>query len=120
MSLSFRFNSSKRAFEYTLSDSYKYVQLIDADESVAQEVVLDTEDLSHISVVAKATTATIFHLFVSNNNTNWIEVYTSASAETSYIPNPDSIPKFRYIKLSSDPAGTSGTDTVTLSICAKP
>ena len=98
-----------------------YTQLIDADESANQSVILDTEGRGNVvSIYANATTATTFTVEVSNDNTNWVNVYTSPVAENTYSNAlPDAFKGFRYVKLSSAAAGTSGTDKVTLIISAK-
>ena len=115
----------------TLSDLYDmlksildgeqlYEQLLNADETTAQSITLDT--IGHgevVSIYANATTATTYTVQVSNDNTNWINVYTSSSAETTYSGSlTDEFKGFRYVKLSSAAAGSSG-DTVTLIVCAK-
>ena len=103
-----------------LSEQQLYEQLWQADETTAQSVALDTKGHGKVvSIYANATTATTYTVQVSNDNTNWINVYTSSSAETTYSNSlADSFKGFRYVKLSSAVAGSSG-DTVTLIVSAK-
>jgi len=95
---------------------HAYNQLIDADETAAQEITLDTKGLKLLEVYAVATTATNFYLDVSNDNTNWIEGYYSWSNVTEVKETYWN--GFRYVKLRSDAAGASG-DKVTLILSAK-
>jgi len=92
-------------------------QLWEADESTAQSIQLDIGYRAVCSIYASATTATTFTVELSTDGSNWITYYQSASAETSYSETITT--GFRYIKLSSAAAGTSGTDTVTLILTAK-
>jgi hypothetical protein len=93
-----------------------YVQLIDADETQAQSITLDTGVRSIVSVYAKADAPTTFHLDVSNDNINW---FTDAIAySNTTIVNDTIITGFRYIKLRSDASGVSG-NKITLALSAK-
>ena len=92
-------------------------QVVGADETVANTVSLDTLGLHKISAFMSATTATTFYVDISEDNSNWGNWYTSASAETKHIE--DDLPGFRYVRLRHDTAGTSGTDTVTLAISGR-
>jgi len=97
-----------------------FAQTINADETSAQSITLDTVGHTVVSVYAKATTATTFTIDVSNDNTNWVNYYTTASTsgETEHTDNLGNLNAFRYVKLSSAAAGSSG-DTVTLIVSAK-
>lgn len=88
-----------------------YQQLIGVDESVARELTLNKQSTQLVNAYGKATTATNFTLSVSNDGTNFV-VWDSASSVTDYKFSGEL--SFSYVKLSSDAAGTSGTDTVTL------
>jgi len=95
----------------------KYAQLLNANETAAQSVTLDTEGCKLLEVYATAAASTTFHLDVSNDNTNWFtdyKVYSAVTKVTDTLWNG-----FRYVKLRSDAAGSSG-NTVTLSLAAKP
>jgi len=95
----------------------KFQQLINADETVAQSITLDTEGCKLLEVYATAAASTTFHLDVSNDNTNWFTDYKTYSAVTSV---KDTLWNgFRYVKLRSDAAGSAG-NKVTLSLAAKP
>ncbi|MBO8180483.1 MAG: hypothetical protein H0Z19_08415 [Archaeoglobus sp.] len=100
-----------------LGEEQVYEQLIEADESVDQSIQLDTKGHETVTIWAEATTATTFKVELSNDGTNWVTYYTSSSTETEYKATIQTA--FRYIKLSSAAAGTSGTDTVTLILAAK-
>lgn len=93
-----------------------YSQKIDVDETVDQEVTLDTKHHRVVDIYAKATAATTFTVDLSNDGTNWVNYYTSEAAETEY--KDTIITGFRYIRLKSAAAGASG-DKVTLILCAK-
>lgn len=98
-----------------LEGSPVYSQVIDADETTAQQVTLDKGGRKVLSIYAKATTATTFKVEFSNDNTHWFEYYISSSAETEYKSNVTT--GHRYWRLSSDPAGGTA-DTVTLILSA--
>ena len=91
--------------------------ILNQDESVAQSISLDTGSYSKVSVYASATTATNFYLEVSSDNSNWL-LWKTYSSVTSVAETLDIA--FRYVRLRSDAAGTSGTDTVSLALSAKP
>jgi len=94
----------------------KYEQLINADETSAQSIVLDTEGYKILEVYASASVATNFHLDVSNDNTNWINDYITYKSVTLVA---DTLWNgFRYVRLRSDAAGSSG-NTVNLILAAK-
>jgi len=86
------------------------------DETVAQELTLDMKWRKLLSIYVKASTATNIHLDVSFDGITWLEdfkVWSSVSEvkETLEVA-------FRYVKLRSDGAGTSG-DTISLYMSAK-
>jgi len=93
-----------------------YNQLLNADETVAQSIVLDTEGRSLVSVYATADAATTFHLDGSNDKVNWFTDLLTYSGVTKVVDVV--MTGFRYIRLRSDPAGTSG-NKVTLALAAK-
>lgn len=93
-----------------------YVQLIDADETSSQSITIDLGGRSLVGVFCRATTATTFHLDVSNDNVNWfndVVTYQSTTFVNDVIKTC-----FRYVRLRSDAAGSSG-DKVTLVLCGK-
>ncbi len=90
--------------------------LINADETAAQSITLDTKGYKIVSIYCEATAATDFTIELSPDNTNWW-TYHTASSVTSY--NDTITTAFRYVKVSSAAAGAAG-DTVTLMISAKP
>jgi len=93
-----------------------YTQLIDADETTAQSVVLDTKGYKILEVYAKADVATNFYLDVSNDGTNWINGYFTQNNVTEW---KDTFWNgFRFVRLRSDAAGSSG-NKVTLILAAK-
>jgi len=93
-----------------------YVQSFGLDETVAQEVTLDTRGHELLDVYARATAATTFRLDVSNDNVTWITDHQVWSAVTSVKTAKSN--GFRYVRLKSDPAGVAG-DTVDLVLTAK-
>jgi len=98
--------------------SHKYAQIINADETVAQSISLDTKGSRLLEVYASASTATTFTFEVSHDNVNWITWYTSPAAETEYGGDKTMWNGYRYVKLSSAAAGVAG-DTVSLYLGAK-
>jgi len=100
----------------TASEENLYAQLINADETTAQSVVLDTKGYKILEVYAKADVATNFYLDVSNDGTNWINDYDTKSGVTEWKDTMWN--GFRYVRLRSDAAGTSG-NKVTLILAAK-
>ena len=106
--------------DYLGNGKQVFAQTINADETVAQSITLDTVGHTIISVYAKATAATTFTIDVSNDNSNWVNYYTTASTagETDHTDDLGNLKGFRYVKLSSSAAGSSG-DTVTLIVSAK-
>jgi len=86
------------------------------DETVAQEITLDTKGHKLLEVYAKAAAATTFRLDVSPDNTTWITDYTIWSSVTEIKETLWN--GFRYVKLKSDAAGASG-DKVDLFLAAK-
>ncbi len=101
-----------------VSQEHLYTQLMASDESLTTNTItLDTKALRLFDIYASATTATIFTLDVSMDNIGWINYYTSAAAETKYTSTDWN--GFKYVRLSAQAAGTSGTDIVTLIIGAK-
>jgi len=101
-----------------LAEEHVYSQLINADETAAQSITLDTKGHKMLEVYASATAATTFTLEVSHDNTNWIPVYTSPSPETTYGGDRTFWNGYRYARLSSATAGAAG-DTVSLYLGAK-
>jgi hypothetical protein len=99
-----------------LAEEHVYEQLINADETVAQSVTLDTKGHKLLEVWAEAAAATTFTLEFSNDGTNWVTYYTSPAAETEYKNTLWN--GFRYARLKSAAAGATG-DTVTLILSAK-
>jgi len=93
-----------------------YTQLIEADETTAQSVVLDTKGFKILEIYAKADAATTFHLDVSNDGTNWINDYDVKSGVTEWKDTMWN--GFRFVRLRSDAAGSSG-NKVTLILAAK-
>lgn len=89
---------------------------VGADETVAQEITLDTKDKKLLEVYASATTATNFYLDVSPDNSTWITGYQSWTNVTEVKDTMWN--GFRYVRLRSDPAGSAG-DTVDLFLSAK-
>lgn len=99
-----------------LAEESVYSQSFGLDETVAQEITLDTKGHKILEVYAKASTATDFTLDVSNDNTNWITSYMSWSSVTEVKETLWN--GFRYVKLKSAAAGASG-DTVDLVLATK-
>jgi hypothetical protein len=77
-----------------------YAQLINADETQAQSITLDTGARSIVSIYAKADAPTTFHLDISNDNINWFT--DSLTYPNTTIVNDTFITGFRYFKLRSD------------------
>jgi len=100
----------------TTAEEPLYNQLINADETTAQSVVLDTKGYKILEVYAKADAATTFHLDVSNDGTNWINDYYKQTNVTSWQDTMWN--GFRYVRLRSDAVTTSGAK-VTLVLAAK-
>jgi hypothetical protein len=101
--------------EYTTTTPV-YSQLINADETVAQSITLDTEGRSLVSIYVVADVATNVYLDVSNDNTNWFNnamVYTGVTSVSDTVKTA-----FRYVRLRSDAAGVSG-NKITLALAAK-
>lgn len=98
-----------------LDGSSLYSQLIDADELNDQEITLDKKGKNVLSVYAKADNATTFTLEFSNDNSNWITYYQSASAETEYKDNITA--GWRYWRLKSTANVSGGNVTLMLSAC---
>ena len=94
-----------------------YSNLVGADETIAQEVLLDTIASKLLEIYAKATASTTFHLDVSPDNSYWITDYVVWSGVTEVKETMWC--GFRYVKLRSDAGGVAG-DTVDLVISAKP
>lgn len=92
-----------------------YQQLIGVDESVARDLSINKGSAQLVNAYGKATTATNFTLLVSNDGTNFVE-WDSISSATEYKFYGSLA--FEFVKLKSDAAGTSGTDTVTLILTA--
>jgi len=93
-----------------------YNHLIQADETIAQEITLDVGNRVQAECLMIATTATIFYVDVSDDGTNWVNVYTSSVAETEKrYATPMGA---RFIRVRSDAAGAAG-DLVSLFISAK-
>jgi len=93
-----------------------YAQLIDADETQAQSITLDTGARSIVSVYAKADNATTFHLDGSNDSNNWftdIMTYNNTTNVSDVVKTG-----FRYIILRSDASGVLG-NKVTLVLASK-
>ena len=89
------------------------------DESVANSITLDSYGKSILEIYFKSTTATNFYLYESDDNSYWIlRKSWSSVTETPDTDRAFDI-GFRYIKLSYDAAGTSGTDTVDLILGVK-
>ena len=86
------------------------------DETVDQEISLDTKGHKLLEVYAKASAATTFYLDVSPDNVTWIEGYLSWSSVTEVKETLWN--GFRYVRLRSAAAGASG-DTVDLFLSAK-
>ena len=96
--------------------SHRYNELVGADETVAQEITLDTENRVHLYVYAEATAATNVYLDASNDGVNWYTIKTwSTVTEVNEAVSPF---PWRYAKLRSDAAGVAG-DTITLVLVAK-
>jgi len=93
-----------------------YAQLINADETTAQSVTLDTREKMLLEVYARADAATTFHLDVSTDNSNWVTDYKTYSNVTSVSETLWN--GFRYVRLRSDATGTAGSK-VTLILSAK-
>lgn len=92
-----------------------YEQLLDADETVAQSITLDTGGRTLLDIYAKAAATTTFRLDCSNDNTNWITDYLTWANVTEVKETYNNA--FRYIKLKSDAAGAAG-DKVSLYLTA--
>jgi len=101
-----------------LAEEHVYSQLVDADETSAQSITLDTKGHKMLEVYAEATAATTFTLEFSHDNANWITFYSSPSPETSYGGDQTLWNGYRYARLRSAAAGASG-DTVSLYLGAK-
>ena len=91
-------------------------QLLNADETSAQEVSVDLEDFFGriVEIYCEATTATNFYLDASTDGSNWFNIKSWSSTTKVH---EGFFNAFRYLKLRSDAAGSSG-DTVTLIITA--
>jgi hypothetical protein len=101
--------------EYSLTTPV-YQQLINADETIAQSITLDTEGRSLVSIYVAADATTNVYLDVSNDNTNWFNdamVYSGVTSVVDVIKTA-----FRYVRLRADAAGTSGSK-ITLALAAK-
>jgi hypothetical protein len=101
--------------EYNLTTPV-YQQLIRADETVAQSIVLDTEGRSLVSIYVAADAPTNVYLDVSSDNTNWFNnamVYSGVTSVSDTVKTA-----FRYVRLRSDAAGVSG-NKITLALAAK-
>ena len=98
-------------------DPVVYNAVWNADESTAQEVTLDTENRTLLEVYVRATTATNVYMDVSQDGTNWITEAQSWSGTTSL--NEGFFNASRFVKIRTDAAGTSGTDTITIVVVAK-
>ena len=94
----------------------KYIKQTDLDETSPTNVDLDTHGLAKLGIYVKATTATNFYLYVSPDNSYWIlwKTYSSVTEVKDTLDNP-----FRYVRITWDSAGTSGTDTVDIVLSAK-
>ena len=90
--------------------------LINADETISQSVVLDTEFRSLVSIYAKADAATNFYIDLSVDNVVWFNDVITYSSTT--LVNDVIRTAFRYVRLRSDAAGVSG-NKVTLVLAAK-
>jgi len=88
------------------SIAHKYSQAINVSATTAQSIILDTEGLKKLGIYASSTTATNFHLDVSNDNVVWINDYRVWNNVTLVDQVIDFT--FRYARLRSD-ATTSGT-----------
>jgi len=104
--------------EYIASSAVKtvYSYIVNADETAAQSITLDIGDRRTLSVYAKSTAPTTFHLDVSADGNVWFEdavVWRNTTFASDVVYTA-----FRYIRLRSDAAGASG-DKVTLAVSAK-
>jgi hypothetical protein len=93
-----------------------YQQLINADETAPQSIILDTEGRSLVSIYVAADAATNVYLDVSNDNANWFNnavVYSGVTSVSDTVKTA-----FRYVRLRSDAAGTSD-NKITLVLAAK-
>ena len=100
-----------------VSFTAKSAELRDADETVAQELTLDTEGNKLLEIYVKATASTNIYLDVSTDNASWVEGYDAWLSVTEVKETYWN--GFRYVRLRSDPAGASG-DTVTMILSSKP
>jgi len=101
-----------------LAEEHVYSQLVDANETSAQSITLDTKGHKMLEVYASATSPTTFTLEVSHDGSNWIPFYTSPSPETTYGGDQTLWNGYKYARLSSAAAGSSG-DKVSLYLGAK-
>jgi hypothetical protein len=85
------------------------------DETVAQEITLDTEGRSTLEVFALADAATIIRLDVSVDGSTWIVNFHSWAGVT--IVKEGYLNAYRFVRLKSDAAGAAG-DKVTLMLTA--
>ena len=93
-----------------------YTSLINADETVAQSVVLDTGARSLVSIFAIADVATNFYIDLSVDNVVWFNSVLTYNNTT--LVNDVIRTAFRYVRLRSDAAGSQG-NKVTLVLAAK-
>lgn len=98
-------------------DPVKYNAIWNADESAAHEVILDTENRPLLEVYVRATAATNVYIDISQDGTNWITGAHSWSGVTSL--NEGFFNASRFVRVRTDAAGVSGTDTITIMIVAK-
>lgn len=91
--------------------------IFDEDESIAHEITLDTGTHYLLEVYVKATTAPNLYLDVSPDGTNWIQNYKTWNGLTEI--SEGFLNAFRHVRLRHDPAGVSGTDTITMVLIAK-
>jgi hypothetical protein len=106
--------NSEKIWNNALAPVSNYI--INADETVAQSITLDTFCRSLVSIFAMADAATTFHLDLSLDNITWFNdviTYSNTTKVNDVIKTA-----FRYVRLRSDAAGVAG-NKVTLVLAAK-
>jgi len=108
---------SEDSIDPTTGEPVKFVDAWNVDESLGVTLTLDTENRPLLEVYVRATTAPTVHLDVSADGTNWIEDVHTWSGYTEI--NEGYLNASRYVRIRVEPAGTSGTDTVSVLLIAK-
>ena len=108
---------SEDTIDPTTGEPVKFAAVWNADESIGQTVVLDTENRPLLEVYIRSTTAPNIHMDISPDGSNWIEDVHTWSGLTNI--NEGYLNASRYVRIRTEPAGVSGTDTITILLIAK-